>query len=148
MHISITGRLEHRPFWTIPRGVCCLANPARAMSRMRPYYLLLAVLVCQTTPGVSKPAESYYDVLGVSKDVDSRAIKKAYRKAALKWHPDKAPPVVDTVCVCIDIAVQVVHTRVPLRLGRTPRTRRRRRNASSRWPRPVSARGFEPVCGL
>jgi len=33
----------------------------------------------------------YYDLLGVSKDTDNKLIKKAYRKLALKYHPDKAP---------------------------------------------------------
>ena len=33
----------------------------------------------------------YYDVLGVSKDSDSSAIKSAYRKMAMKFHPDRNP---------------------------------------------------------
>jgi preprotein translocase subunit Sec63 len=53
-------------------------------------FVLLSLIAIETLSAVSS-ASKYYSLLGVDKNADEAAIKKQYRKLAMKHHPDKNP---------------------------------------------------------
>jgi DnaJ family protein B protein 11 len=60
-------------------------RPASPAPAPPPLLLILLLLFAATAAS----ARDYYDVLSVARTVDDATLKRAYRKLALKYHPDK-----------------------------------------------------------
>lgn len=52
---------------------------------------LLWLLMCFVSTGASQDPLGYYSLLGVQQNAVQADIQKAYRKEAMKWHPDRNP---------------------------------------------------------
>ena len=53
------------------------------------FWLVLITLTTTQAAASSSRRPSYYEILGVDRSVNDKDLKKAYRKASLKYHPDK-----------------------------------------------------------
>jgi len=51
--------------------------------------LILASFLCGLIESAKPKDKDYYQILGINKDACPKEVKKAFRKLALKYHPDK-----------------------------------------------------------
>jgi len=52
-------------------------------------WFLFGALVMLVLAGLASAKKSHYEVLGVPRNANDKAIKKAYRTLARKYHPDR-----------------------------------------------------------
>lgn len=53
------------------------------------YFVLFIIFSLEFLLGKNNAEQDYYDILGISKSASNSDVKKAFRKLALKYHPDK-----------------------------------------------------------
>ena len=52
-------------------------------------YVVLCLVLLLALPLVLAAGKDYYEILGVPRDASEKDIKRAFRKLAVKYHPDK-----------------------------------------------------------
>ncbi|KAL4608934.1 hypothetical protein GN956_G24048 [Arapaima gigas] len=86
-HLTITTRCERAPL--LGKGELRRADAGGHRAQERSEAVIAADRHGLQT--FSKTMVDYYDVLGVPRNATAEDIKRAYRKQALRWHPDKNP---------------------------------------------------------
>src|SRR5438105_8252442 len=81
------------------------------------------------------PSEDYYALLGVDPEIDRAELRRAWRRLALRWHPDRAGPSATATFQRISVAYAVLAnpvTRAAYDRQRPPRRSAARTGAPSR----------------